>query len=773
MTKRILAIPVFLLVCLFCTIAWGAQLTPGVKIQPNMVSKMSQIKLAGNWIPSRPGGQITLPSRLNILAKSNQTTLQVDIPGFASEDITGPDGTVYQQLTIPNGGHTAELGKPELATVSTYVEVPTGMKVKVSASPVGEAVVHDNYLIWPSQKQGTDRTGSPDPKFEKDEAAYRLDAFVPTTMVGSSQPAIIRGVSMVNVTIVPMQYNAAKKQLKSYSKISITVEFTGTPIATWQQRRTKYATPEFAASFKNIVPSYAGALPKLQANLFAGIAAVIPNLELLAADYLIICPQGWETAVQPLAAWRESNGMLTKIVTLNNIPGGITAQNIANYIKNAYENWSTPPSYLLLVGDANLLPTFYRTTHPDSYETAKKIGTDLYYATVDGTDMFPDIAYGRIVASSSAQATMMINKVINYEKTPPAGAWNNKVLVASGYQAGRYFHITSDAIAAFLQGKGYGITKVYKGGSYTGTGAQATAAINNGVFLVTHRDHGDSTHGPYGGSDGWSEPGWYSAQASTLTNGGMLPVVFTLNCRTGWFDDETDQDTQDPGGNCLTEALVRNPNGGAVAAVGASRISFSGYNDELARGFMDAIWPDFDPAYSGGAPASGARLGQVLNAGKIWMYDKYVLSGGGSYPWEPDPVLTLTEFEIIHLFGDPAMRMWTSAPGPALSVTMSKLATGGKIRVIVKAGTTPISNALVVLQLPNAVRSYRKGVTNSSGVAEFTVANAEQAFVVTASKWSSRPFQGQLTAQSPATIKSPNVVPALKKTNIPKLNLPD
>lgn len=773
MKKRILVIPVLLLICLLCTTAWGAQLSAGSSIQAGMISKMPQIKLAGKWIPSKPGGQITIPSRLNILAKSNQTTLQVDIPGFASEDIKGPDGVTYQQLTIPNGGHTAELGKPELATVSTYVEVPTGMKVKVTATPVVDAALYDDCLVWPSQKQGTDRTGSPDPKFEKDEGAYRIDAFVPANMVGSSKPGIIRGVSMVNVTIVPMQYNAAKKQLRSYSKMSITVEFTGTPIATWQQRRTKYATPEFAASFKNIIPSYAGSLPKFQANLFPGIAAVIPNLEILAADYLIICPQGWEAAVQPLAAWREANGMLTKIVPVNEIPGGASAQSIANYIKGAYENWSTPPSYLVLVGDANLIPTFYRTVHPDGYESGKMTGTDLYYAAVDGNDMFPDIAYGRLAAGNQAQATMMINKVINYEKNPPAGQWNNKVLVASGYQAGRFFHITSDAIAAFLQGKGYGITKVYKGGSYSGTGAQATAAINSGVFLVTHRDHGDSAHGPYGGSDGWSEPGWYSAQASALTNGGMLPVVFTLNCRTGWFDDETDQDAQDPGGNCLTEALVRNPNGGAVAAIGASRISFSGYNDELARGFMDAIWPDFDPAYSGGAPSSGVRLGQVLNAGKMWMYDKYVLSGGGSYPWEPDPVLTLTEYEIFHLFGDPAMRMWTSSPGPSLSVTMSKLATGGKIRVIVKAGTAPINNALVVLQLPNSVRSYRKGVTNSSGVAEFTVANADQAFIITASKWPARPFQGQLTAQGPAVIKRPNVVPAIKNTNIPKLNLPD
>ncbi len=745
MRKQDFTILVALSVCLLST-AVSAQFRKGVAIQPGMISKIPQIKISGKWIPSIAGGKIALPSRLNIQAKSNQTTLQIDIPGFTAEDIKGPDGTVYQQLTIPNGGHVAEVGKPELPTVSTFVEVPTGMKVKVTATPVGEPEVIDDILIWPAQNQGTDRTGSPEPKFVKDERAYKIDSFLPVSMVSSSEPHIIRGVSVVNISVIPLQYNAAKKQLKSYSKIAVKVEFTGSPIAQWQQRRQKYATVAFASSFNHVVPSFVGALPKHLIDFDVYIPSIIPKLELLAADYLIICPQGWSETVKPLAAWREANGLLTKIVEINNIPGGASADSIAAYIKNAYEDWVTPPTYVVLIGDANLIPTFYRTTHPDDYEDGKKIGTDLYYSTVDGNDLFPDIALGRIPAANTAEATTMISKIINYEWSPPVGNWTQNVLVASGYQEGRYFHITSNAISNFLRGKGYTTTKVYKGGEYTGTGIQVSNTINNGVFLVTHRDHGDSRHGPSGGSDGWSEPSWNAGQASNLTNGRALPVVFTLNCRTGWFDDETDKDTTDPGGNSLSEALIRNPNGGAVAVVGASRISYSGYNDELARGFMDAIWPDFDPDYSGGAPL-GARLGQVLNAGKMWMYDKYVLSDGEGYAWRPIPIRTTTEFEIFHLFGDPAMRMWTSAPGTALSASLVKpLKTTGKLRVTVKSGSTVLRNALVVLQIPGEYRSYRSGKTDSSGVIIFSVPNTEQRFVVTASKWPARPFQEEMEA---------------------------
>ncbi|MDO8473498.1 MAG: C25 family cysteine peptidase [Dehalococcoidia bacterium] len=68
-------------------------------------------------------------------------------------------------------------------------------------------------------------------------------------------------------------------------------------------------------------------------------------------------------------------------------------------------------------------------------------------------------------------------------------------------------------------------------GGGSGSTANIVNAINNGRFLVLHRDHG--------WEGGWSNPGFATGNANGLTNGGLLPVVFSVNCASGLFDNET------------------------------------------------------------------------------------------------------------------------------------------------------------------------------------------------------------------------------------------
>jgi hypothetical protein len=59
-----------------------------------------------------------------------------------------------------------------------------------------------------------------------------------------------------------------------------------------------------------------------------------------------------------------------------------------------------------------------------------------------------------------------------------------------------------------------------------------TLGINGGAFLVTHRDHGSRMQ--------WGHPEYLAQDVKALNNKNKLPVVWSLNCETGWFDNETD-----------------------------------------------------------------------------------------------------------------------------------------------------------------------------------------------------------------------------------------
>jgi hypothetical protein len=170
--------------------------------------------------------------------------------------------------------------------------------------------------------------------------------------------------------------------------------------------------------------------------------------------------------------------------------------------------------------------------------------------------------------------------------------------------------------------------------AWNGTGAQVSAAWNDGRFMVVHRDHG--------WSDGWGTPGYGTGDVQALTNGDRLPVVLSINCSSGAYDyDET---------SFAGEALVKS-NGGAVGVYGDTRDSPSTANTQMSLGFVDALLPS---VLSGEGPATKQRTGDALNWGKMRLNGIAPLPDG----------TTRSEFYLWHYYGDPSMQMWGGGSPP-------------------------------------------------------------------------------------------------------------
>ncbi len=309
-----------------------------------------------------------------------------------------------------------------------------------------------------------------------------------------------------------------------------------------------------------------------------------------------------------------------------------------------------------MVGDADKVPAYYRTSHPDIDEGP--IATDLYYSTVDGWDYYPDIFIGRLPVSSSSDAEEVISKILEYNKAIYSNSnWYDDQLFAAYFQdddsdgdEDRTYLMTIEEIRTYIDQQ-YDCTRVYTHSSgttpkyyndgssipstvnfYTTRSAATQAiidAINSGKSLISHRDHGMRT--------GWWEPRFTITDAANLNNL-VLPVMFSINCQSGWFDDETDHIAND-NDDCFGEELLERRDGGVVGFIGASRASYTTPNEELIKGMFDSIFPDFQ-----GSSSSYRELkcGPILTYGKIFMQ-----SNSSVYPRE--------QFEMFNLLGDPEM----------------------------------------------------------------------------------------------------------------------
>src|SRR5262249_35266121 len=146
------------------------------------------------------------------------------------------------------------------------------------------------------------------------------------------------------------------------------------------------------------------------------------------ADYLLLAPQAFLPAAQPLLDLRQSQGLATKAVALEDVyeqfgHGETGPEAIKEFLEFAYQSWTAPsPRYVLLLGDASYDPKDYLKTGVVNWLPGLPVRTsylwtvsDPSYAAVNGDDLVPDLAIGRLPAGSLEEAQRLVQKTIAFE----------------------------------------------------------------------------------------------------------------------------------------------------------------------------------------------------------------------------------------------------------------------------------------------------------------------------------------------------------------------
>jgi hypothetical protein len=233
---------------------------------------------------------------------------------------------------------------------------------------------------------------------------------------------------------------------------------------------------------------------------------------------------------------------------------------IRDFLRYASLNWTRKPRYVLLVGDATYDPRNYEgvgnldlvpTKLVDA--TFNETASDEWLSDFDDNGI-GDIPTGRLPVASVAQTNVVISKIVNFT---PATIPQRALLVADD-PTGYYFNFeqANDDIQPLLQ-PGLTIQKVYRRIDPDPRG-NTISKFNDGQALVHYSGHGTL--------NSWTGASIFtSTDASAATNGNKLPFVVVMDCLNGFF-----QDLRLEG---LAEALLKAPNGGAVASFASSGLT--------------------------------------------------------------------------------------------------------------------------------------------------------------------------------------------------------
>lgn len=178
--------------------------------------------------------------------------------------------------------------------------------------------------------------------------------------------------------------------------------------------------------------------------------------EVGSGDYLLIVPDAWLAAAQPLAALRTSQGLDVVMSPVQAIfdefnGGRRSAYAIQRYIRFALNNWGA--KFVLLAGDGSEDPQdFLHEAGADfvpvhkipgpvgvSPEQHEVVPSDGWYVwclngCAPSDDILPELFIGRIPANSEQELVDVVAKLVAYENFSPDQTWRNRQLLFSDDQ---------------------------------------------------------------------------------------------------------------------------------------------------------------------------------------------------------------------------------------------------------------------------------------------------------------------------------------------------
>lgn len=368
---------------------------------------------------------------------------------------------------------------------------------------------------------------------------------------------------------------------------------------------------------------------------------------------------------------------------------------IRNYLKFLYE---VDPrlEFVVLFGDASRdyrnvadrdpsgaeidrCPTFIETQYPfrATQSTRKPYAADDWFGALDnppdpiGFSRFidlPDLAVGRLPVGNLSEANRVVQRILDYEQSPPSGRWRNRTLLVADDEVGlsgpnyaERAHVEeAECVAERLLPSEMAVDKLYLTDFPVVPGTRAKPSArqamrdrwSEGSLIIHYIGHGS----PEQLAD---EAVFRIEDVPGLTNADRRPLFLAFSCDVAIFDSHVTKS--------MSEQLLLTDAGGAIATIAATQVTFIGPNEELTEAFYPQLYPG--DTYGRSRPVGTALMLAKANVPQINR--EFVQHNDQKYC----------------LLGDPAMQLRSPEPSVALGGQLADaILSGRRLQV---TGTLP------------------------------------------------------------------------------------
>ena len=544
-------------------------------------------------------------------------------------EVTTPDGVALMPRVL---GDTPLLraGAPDVSKVDATVIIDAAVGTALEVIETEFVDIQDADVV--ASKGNLYRNVDPATVPFEQGPAYNQDAFYPTMAASLQTPFVQRGVRGQSIWAFPFQYNPVSKVLRAHTSITVRIV------------ETEAAPVNPAVVPARVSAEFADQLGRRFLNAASGESRYDYIEE--HGKIVVVTDAMYDDVLAPLIQWKIEKGLETEVVYASDF--GNDYQTIKDFLADQYLNEGL--THVILAGDEDQVAAHLITNGGGTGYC------DPCYGFVEGNDHYPEFFVGRLLVHTVAEMETLVERTLEYEKTPYLGEewFNIGVGIGSNEGAGigdngesdwQHQNVIKDKLLD------YGFQEVWElydgsqGGNSPTGGETADEAgnpnandmvelVNKGLSYINYTGHG--YHG------GIASSGFDINAIGQTTNNGMYGFFVPVACCVGDFDEG------EGSGDCFGEVWIKHTHNGAPA--GGIGGAFSSVLQSWAppmKGQDEMV----DLVVEDGEVEVRHTFGSIVAHGCAGMIDAY--GGGGE-----------EMMDTWCIFGDPTVVMRTAMPEP-------------------------------------------------------------------------------------------------------------
>lgn len=417
----------------------------------------------------------------------------------------------YSEIYLKNSSALSEKSFPALPKISRDIGLPLDTN-KLSFEII-DIKTKDLALAPPLPSRGSLHRHEDVSKIPYVEGSiYSSRSVYPKNWIEISKLFQLRDLKVSNISIFPFRYHFKDQKLEYIEELTFKVAFHS-PIE--GQGRRDFFSGHIDTSFLSL---YKHHLFNFQDSL---LPEYLENSNAIfdSGRMLIVSPPLFNEDLEEFVNWKRTRGFVVFSETWNQSQNW---EHLRDLIKSYFAKEKI--SYVILVGDANLVP--YR---PGLSGNAYRKEADPLYALVAGEDHYPDLFISRISVQTRQELRTYLNKAISYEREPDRNSdWYSKALgIASqeGSWSGLRDLDRMDILRELLLAWDYNLVdQVYEPEDKS---SSVMDALNEGRGFINYIGHG--------WEQGWVTSNFTNNNVFSLRNFQRWPFIVSVACVNGRF----------------------------------------------------------------------------------------------------------------------------------------------------------------------------------------------------------------------------------------------